>query len=863
MDQHRPLLDMNLRFFTPACLCLATAGMAADVVTYQQGAAITLNGASLGVAYQQVSDVELRSAEPTANFNTGSGQNNFTLDGSDGGGSTQLAMRFDQLFGSGVGQIPTNAEIQSATLQLNITNEGNDFSIYRIASGVAWEPATATWNSFGPSANDGILLGTETAGSPVTGSGARGVCQVDITPIVTAWAQGAENNGMAFFPGGSNGADIDSSESASLANRPKLTIEYVLLNPNAPQFASNSLSRPDARATVAYSGTLTGEATDPDGDPLTYSKVNGPAWLAVDTNGGLSGAPGNADMGENTFLIQASDGEDGAALATLRITVNDANGNPLEGPSNTSRYRLVWVNDPATTMTLCWDQATGSDATVYYGPEDQGRAWSAYPLSKTVDRAIVYRGMNNLFARLSGLLPDTAYFFVLKDSAGTSERYWFKTAPATPQPFGYIAGGDSRNNRTPRQYANQLVAKLRPLFVAFTGDMISSDNDADWLEWMDDWQQSIADDGRMFPLLPHRGNHESGGNTTIYNLFDTTPGNYYGVNFGGDLLRYYVLNSESGESTQTTWLQGDLNAAGGANAFTHLVAGYHRPMRPHTTSKGEGSSQYSAWAELFYANRFDLIFESDSHVMKRTKPIRPSVGGGSEEGFIEDTANGAVYVGEGCWGAPLRSADDDKGWTAASGSFNGFDLVHVYEDRMEIFTVQVDGAPNVSTLGDADNLSLPQGITLWQPASGVRHIAGLRSGAPARSFAQWQLEQFGASIEASDTADADPDADGRSNLAEFAMNLDPHRPDLGDHGKSPLFEINNAARQLKYSRPSNSGLRYEYQASTNMQNWTTLEAGVDYLETASSDGATEDVTITMQGDFASQSPIFLRIKFVL
>jgi hypothetical protein len=134
---------------------------------------------------------------------------------------------------------------------------------------------------------------------------------------------------------------------------------------------------------------------------------------------------------------------------------------------------------------------------------------------------------------------------VIKDISGVSERYWFRTAPDTPRPFTFIAGGDTRTNTTPRRAGNRLIAKLRPLFVAFTGDYIGSDNTTEWNEWLDHWQESISSDGRMYPLLPHRGNHESGGNSTLYELFDITSNNYYAVSFGGNLLRYYVLNSET------------------------------------------------------------------------------------------------------------------------------------------------------------------------------------------------------------------------------------------------------------------------------------------------------------------------------
>ena len=36
------------------------------------------------------------------------------------------------------------------------------------------------------------------------------------------------------------------------------------------------------------------------------------------------------------------------------------------------------------------------------------------------------------------------------------------------------------------------MAKLRPLFVSFTGDMINKDVDEEWTEWFDDWRKRSA-----------------------------------------------------------------------------------------------------------------------------------------------------------------------------------------------------------------------------------------------------------------------------------------------------------------------------------------------------------------------------------
>jgi hypothetical protein len=644
-----------------------------------------------------------------------------------------------------------------------------------------------------------------------------------------------------------------------------LELSATISTVNAPFFTSDEVVLAEGQATTEYAGDISSEANDPDGDPLVFSKIDGPDWLTVAANGALSGTPTLGDVGMNVFTVEVTDNDEGGDRTTVYILVNNADGtSPL---SLARRFRLVWLNDPSTTMTVAWEQYLNSDATVHYGTEDSGRNVVSYPSSHAVDRVGNYSSsgtISSCFARLSGLLPDTAYYFVIKDISGVSERYWFRTAPDTPRPFTFIAGGDTRTNTTPRRAGNRLIAKLRPLFVAFTGDYIGSDNTTEWNEWLDHWQESISSDGRMYPLLPHRGNHESGGNSTLYELFDITSNNYYAVSFGGNLLRYYVLNSETTEGgTQGAWLGGDL-AANAAN-YTHLSASYHKPMRPHTSGKSEGSDEYAAWAQLFYDHRVDLVFESDSHTMKRTFAIRPSTAGGSSEGFIRDDTNGTVYVGEGCWGAPLRTSDDVKPWTMASGSFNGYDWVHVYPDYIELFTVKLDNADSVGGLPEGDVYSLPANIDLWKPASGARLIIN-RSAPAKKSYAQWQLDQWGAgAIPANSVAMADFDGDGHNNMTEFSFGLDPKTADLLGSGAGIVLPAMTPGEgggvRVEYRRAQDISISYRYDYSNDLMNWVELVDSVDYSETVVPAGDNEQVEVQLIGSKVGEPTAFIRVTF--
>ncbi len=382
------------------------------------------------------------------------------------------------------------------------------------------------------------------------------------------------------------------------------------------------------------------------------------------------------------------------------------------------RFRAMWRDDPATTMVIGFDLISGTNPVIYYDTQDNGRDYDQYRYLQEVDHVVSAKGMNNQFIRLRGLMPNTIYYFVIKDSENVSRKMSFRTMPDNPyERLSIIAGGDSRNHRAARRNANSMVAKLRPHLVMFGGDMTGGDNSDQWKKWFDDWQETIGKDGRIIPIIVTRGNHESS-NVSLRELFDVAAEKlYYGMTIGGDLLRVYTLNTLiSSGGDQMAWLNHDLKTIG--TRCRWKMAQYHYAIRPHTTSKTERNDQLKNWATLFHKYKVNLVVESDIHVVKSTWPIRPSREPGSEHGFIRDDVNGTVYVGEGCWGAPLRRANDRKSWTRDTDSFNQFKWIVVDYDGIEVRTIKTDNANEVGYCTEDTRFSAPNGIEIWHPANG-------------------------------------------------------------------------------------------------------------------------------------------------
>ncbi len=377
----------------------------------------------------------------------------------------------------------------------------------------------------------------------------------------------------------------------------------------------------------------------------------------------------------------------------------------------------MWRDDPSTTMVIGWHQVSGNEPKLYYDIIDHGKNFIAYQYSQSADHVIDAKGMRNHFVRLKNLLPNTTYYFIIVDSEGLNKRLSFKTMPDDPETrLSIVAGGDSRNNRKSRKNANILVSKLRPDCVLFAGDMTGGDTAGEWKAWMDDWQSTITEEGRLIPIIVARGNHEFS-NRSLIELFDVKEKElYYGFTFGGNLLRVFTLNSLiSVGGEQRNWLRQDLK---NHQHIRWKFAQYHFPIRPHTARKSERNEQLKHWANLFYHYKVNVAIECDAHVVKTTYPIRPSNEKGSDMGFIRDDVGGTIYVGEGCWGAPLRRNNDNKKWTRASGSFNQFKWIFVDKYNLEIRTVKTNNAVMVDALTETNRFDLPRNISIWEPPTG-------------------------------------------------------------------------------------------------------------------------------------------------
>jgi uncharacterized membrane protein len=406
----------------------------------------------------------------------------------------------------------------------------------------------------------------------------------------------------------------------------------------------------------------------------------------------------------------------------------------------TSQYTLSLRDNPSNSIVIGW---SGDNGTVYYGTTDYSTNYASYPNSQVTDRTASAHGITRRFVRLSGLLPKTTYYFVIRDANNqVSARFKFITLSDNPMdPVTFISGGDTRDGfkifgqyvedcpsgscLEQKRKGNRLVAKLRPDFVAFNGDFVmnqvTSNTMNEWNEWLNDWQLTNAADGRMFPMTFTQGNHED--NQDMYNLFDVPVEEYYSLSINNGLIQLYLLNSElnaCSNTAQLNWFSNDLmNHTGTANDPYWKFVQYHIPTFAMGNSYGLVSDQMTCWVSLFEQYGVKLVTESHTHITKWTYPCVANSGGND----FQTDANGIVYIGEGQWGAPHRTLDftgaNQKSYIRNQDVFDNFFYIRVTPVQATIQTIPFDGNENVAaSASDEMGKVLPNGVATWNPSNG-------------------------------------------------------------------------------------------------------------------------------------------------
>lgn len=363
---------------------------------------------------------------------------------------------------------------------------------------------------------------------------------------------------------------------------------------------------------------------------------------------------------------------------------------------NFKNMRVVWIEKPQTEAMIIWDSDQPADDD--YIKLKEGEDGDSRKISSHFDQAfsnIDKKGKKiddkKLYVRhikCRDLSPSTTYTFTAYSGDDKSREYHFTTAPADDRDYKLVFVGDSR---TRVEIAEKISAQINELVekdskiigLLHGGDYATSPELKYWRPWLKAYSLTTSKDGRLLPIIPVCGNHESIRRSQLY-------GEAYG--FPGEIKKYYyscelsphvriaILNTEiSTLGDQQKFLENTLKQYQ-KEKITWQLAAYHRPAY---AAVKKPSAAMTAWVPLFDKFDVDLVLESDGHCIKRTVPIKNN----------KKDSNGTVYLGEGGYGAPQRTPHEK--WYLDSpgmaGSGDHLMLLHFKKTEINYQTIGIDG----------------------------------------------------------------------------------------------------------------------------------------------------------------------------
>ncbi|MHA1340606.1 MAG: metallophosphoesterase [Promethearchaeota archaeon] len=157
---------------------------------------------------------------------------------------------------------------------------------------------------------------------------------------------------------------------------------------------------------------------------------------------------------------------------------------------------VSWYDDPLHEVYFGFETAENCSATVFYGTDPQ-------IMNKSIAETTspIYHIIN-----ISGLMPDTKYYYKIEINGNFYSQGEFRTAPLGFTPFTFALTSDTQPKLGEGWHSvvAKKISNFNNSFVAMIGDMVE---DGYKFEWHDFFQRANAY-LKNTPFVPVRGNHE-------------------------------------------------------------------------------------------------------------------------------------------------------------------------------------------------------------------------------------------------------------------------------------------------------------------------------------------------------------------
>lgn len=385
----------------------------------------------------------------------------------------------------------------------------------------------------------------------------------------------------------------------------------------------------------------------------------------------LSSCSGTDESSIDAFSTDISrDTEIQDTGADIYQCVNDINPEPIiitdykpfiKGP-------YIMYTD-TTSTTIMWQTEEVQPSVVDYGQN-----------TISLKRVTAQEGTLHE-VKITGLKPDTLYYYRAGDGDRMTEFFSFRTNPDRFKPFRFAAYSDSQNHPEIHSRLIPMIAKLHPAFILHAGDAVEKG----WEEerWQIEFFDVIRPIAFYIPYYVAIGNHEA--NSDYYYKYLSYPypegdeqhESYYWFRYGSVFV--IVIDSEKyifgTEDPQHKWIVNTLKRPEAVWAGLRIAL-FHQPAY----TDGWGSCNYdgnlqirSSLIPVLEKGRVNLILNGHTH------------------GYERGRLNGVYHMIIGGGGGDLDMKCNDFPFIEKTNYVHHFIYADVLCDKVKITAVDING----------------------------------------------------------------------------------------------------------------------------------------------------------------------------
>ncbi|NOZ60916.1 MAG: hypothetical protein GXO74_04475 [Calditrichaeota bacterium] len=277
--------------------------------------------------------------------------------------------------------------------------------------------------------------------------------------------------------------------------------------------------------------------------------------------------------------------------------------------------------------------------------------------------------------RLSGLEPNTVYYYRCFWAGDSTEVFSFKTAPDNDEtPFRICVVGDSRSNPKIFHRICEQIEKYKPDIILHSGDLVAAG------DHIEQWKPQFFDPAKKLishiPIYTALGNHErrAGYYYQHFTIHQGMP--YWSADYGS----VHIIGLDSNEdgspnSEQYKWLVQDLKKS--KDKPWRIVMFHHPIFHAHPKRPVYDIRYY--WSPLFIENEVQLVVTGHDHYYLRTYPIGKR--GEKDKAFVQCVSAGG--------GAPLYDFKKNQFTDVVQGKHH-FMILDVTKDKITARAISIN-----------------------------------------------------------------------------------------------------------------------------------------------------------------------------